>query len=162
MNIRLLVMRHGPAEPCGAGGDAARRLSPDGRERTRLATAALARILPVPGRIYTSPLPRARETAELLAAAFGTNAPVVTPLLAPGFERARIANELARAGIEPLAIVGHEPDLSAFVGWLIGGGARIRLGKGAACLLEFTPPDKATLWALHPLDAFAHLPRGRS
>ncbi|MGH8427128.1 MAG: SixA phosphatase family protein [Gammaproteobacteria bacterium] len=160
--MRLLVMRHGPAEPCGAEGDAARRLSPDGREHTRVAAAALARILPAPKRIYTSPLLRARETAELLAAAFGMDAPVATPLLAPGFERKRIANELARANVEPLAIVGHEPDLSAFVGWLIGGGARIRLGKGAACLLEFAPPDNATLWALYPLDAFAHLPLDRT
>lgn len=118
-------------------------------------------MLPAPGRIYTSPLVRARETADLLAAAFGAAAPVATPLLAPGFDRARLVEELGHAGPSSFAVVGHEPDLSEFVGWLIGegGGARVKLGKGAACLIGLERPGAAVLRALYPLDSLAHPPR---
>ncbi len=155
-------MRHGPAESSALAGDAARRLSADGRERTRLAAHTLARMLPAPGRIYTSPLVRARETADLLAAAFDVAVPLATPLLAPGFRRSRLADELRRAGPTSFIIVGHEPDLSGFVGWLIGGseGARLKVGKGAACLLTgLERPGATVLHALYPLDSLAHPPR---
>ncbi|MGH8225304.1 MAG: SixA phosphatase family protein [Gammaproteobacteria bacterium] len=153
----LLVMRHGPAESSAPAGDAARRLSAVGRERTRLAANALARMLPAPACIYTSPLARARETAELLAAAFGTATPLATPLLAPGFNRSRLADELARSEAPSFAIVGHEPDLSEFVGWLIGGsaGARVKFGKGSAGLIDLARPGAAVLHALYPLDSLA-------
>lgn len=150
-------MRHGPAESASSEGDAARRLSPSGRKRTRQAAHALARILPAPERIYTSPLIRARETAEILAKAFHAAPPLATPLLAPGFDRSSLAEELERAGAASLAVVGHEPDLSSFVGWLIGGegDAGIKLGKGAACLIALERPGAAVLHALYPLDSLA-------
>lgn len=156
---QLLVLRHGPAEPAGHGTDAARRLSAEGRRLTRSATGALARIVSQPERIYTSPLVRARETAEILAAAVGAAPPIATPLLAPGFQRRELARELARCGLERFAIVGHEPDLSGFIGWLLGGRheARVKLGKGAACLLDFAPAGEAQLLALYPLDTLVHL-----
>jgi phosphohistidine phosphatase len=155
----VLVMRHGPAEPAGHGKDADRRLTAEGRKRTRRAAAALAVIAPIPARIYTSPLVRARETAEILAAATGAASPLVTPLLAPGFARANLVRELVHARIEPLAIVGHEPDLSGFVGWLLGGRHEVRLkfGKGSACLVRFAEPGEAELLALYPLDALTRL-----
>lgn len=157
--LQVLVMRHGPAEPAGHGGDAGRRLSHEGRKRTRLAARALAAVAPIPARIYTSPLVRARETAEILAAATGAPVPVATPLLEPGFDRRELARELAHARIEPLAVVGHEPDLSGFVGWLLGGGhaVRLKLGKGSACLLRLADAGESELLALYPLDALARL-----
>ncbi|HEX5313794.1 MAG TPA: histidine phosphatase family protein [Gammaproteobacteria bacterium] len=157
--LRLLVMRHGPAEAAGPAGDAARALSVEGRERMRLGLAALARILPAPRRIYTSPLVRARQTAELLAAAFDADSPVVTPLLAPGFDRARLIGELARAALEPLAIVGHEPDLSGFVASALGASGSVEFDKGSACLLEMLDAHRAVLRALYPLEAMTRLAR---
>jgi len=157
---QLLVMRHGPAEaPDSHHDDAARRLTPVGRRLTHTACEVLARVVPQPARIYTSPLARARETAELLAQAMEVEAPVATPALAPGFDRVELARELASSRLQPLAVVGHEPDLSAFVGWLLGGDAlvRVEFDKGTACLTELARPGTAGLFALYPFRALCDL-----
>lgn len=145
-------MRHGPAEALSAehGRDADRRLTPQGYDQTEQACAALARLLPPLERIYTSPYLRACETAELLATALEVPAPTVTPLLAPGFDRARLAQMLAEDG-RPAVIVAHEPDLSEFIAWLSG--ARVEMDKGTACLTELAEPGTARLFALYPLNA---------
>ncbi len=150
MNGRLVIMRHGPAEALSAeqGSDAERRLTPEGRVQTAQTCAVLAQLLPSLEQIYTSPYVRAWETAELLAAALDAPAPMVTPLLAPGFEYARLARMLAADGEYPAAIVAHEPDLSEFIAWLSG--ARVAMGKGTACLTELAVPGTAQLFALYP------------
>lgn len=152
---QLLVVRHGPAEAARHGDDAARRLSAEGRRRMRAAAAALARLLPAPARIATSPLVRARETAEVLAVAWNAPAPVATPLLAPGFDAEALLRELRHGDPGLVAAVGHEPDLSEFVGWLLGGPHRVRvkLGKGSACLVDLADPGGCGLHALFPLAA---------
>ncbi len=154
-------MRHGPAEALGPFhvDDTKRRLTIEGRRRTRDACAVLARVAPKPARVYTSPLIRARETAGLLADATGAGEPVVTPLLAPGFDRLRLAQELVASRLQPLAVVGHEPDLSSLVGWLLGGDTppSVVFGKGTVCLTELTTPGRARLLAFYPLDALVRL-----
>jgi phosphohistidine phosphatase len=154
---RILVMRHGPAEALGLGheGDAARRLTPLGRERTEQACAVLSQVLPEFGRVYTSPFLRARETADMLAAALSLAAPQATPLLAPGFDRHALARMLAEGDGRPVAIVGHEPDLSAFVAWLSG--ARVVMDKGTACLLELAEPGTAQIHAVYPQEALLNM-----
>jgi phosphohistidine phosphatase len=149
-------MRHGPAEPAGLEGDAARRLTAEGREQVRRAAAALARIVPRTERIWSSPLVRARETAELLAEAFGASAPAATPLLAPGFDCFRLAAELAEAGTGPFALVAHAPDVAEFTEWLIGAGGPggIKFGSGAAAVVTLAPPGAGVLHALYPLETF--------
>jgi len=158
----LLIMRHGPAEAPGAGGDAVRVLSAAGRGQVRQAVDALSALLPVPRRIYSSPLVRARETAELLAGSFGVEQIDATPLLAPGVNFISLANELARTRGGLVAMVGHEPDLSGFISWQLGLGTRARvvIGKGSACLLELSQPGAAALRALYPLESFGRLNQG--
>lgn len=158
----LLIMRHGPAEAPGPGGDAARRLSVAGRSQVEQAATALADLLPSPRRIYSSPLVRARETAELLAGHFGVQRVDTTPLLAPGVNFVPLANELARTRGGLVAMVGHEPDLSGFMHWQLGLGtrARVDVGKGCACLLELARPGEAVLRALYPLETFGRPNQG--
>lgn len=146
---RILVMRHGPAEALGLAhsGDFDRRLTPAGRKRTEQACAVLAQLLPEIGRVYTSPYLRARETADLLAAALSLPSPEATPLLAPGFDRAALAGMLAEADGRATAVVGHEPDLSGFIAWMSG--ARVVMDKGTACLIELAQPGTAQLHALY-------------
>lgn len=152
MNERLLVMRHGPAEALAAhhAGDAERRLTGEGRERTARACEALARFLHPPDRIYSSPYQRACETAELLAEAFETPELAVTPLLKPGFDHEQLARMIAEPG-GTAAIVAHEPDLSEFLGWLSG--ARVAMDKGTVCVTELAAPGTAQLFAIYSLDA---------
>lgn len=158
--LRILVMRHGPAEALSTGhaGDADRRLTPEGRARTAQACEMLARLLPEFGSVYASPYLRARETAELLADALALPAPEITPLLAPGFDRAALAEMLAENDGPQVAIVGHEPDLSGFIGWLTG--ARVEMDKGTACFTELARPGNAQLFGLYPQRALNALGEG--
>lgn len=160
MSAYLVVMRHGPAEGLGPhhAGDAERRLTPEGRLRTQRACATLSRVVSRLDRVYTSPYLRARETAELLASSLGASGPTVTPLLAPGFERAGLAAMLAEGGEQAIGIVAHEPDLSGFVGWLSGG--RVAMGKGTACLTELAAPGTAQLFGVYSLEALNALHGG--
>jgi len=74
--MRLLVIRHAPAgdrEAWSAEGkdDRARPLTAAGRRKMREAANGLARLVPRPAALGTSPLVRARETARLAARALG-------------------------------------------------------------------------------------------
>jgi len=156
----LYLVRHAEAEPERPdGGDAARALSAAGAERFRAGVAGLARLGVRLDRIEHSPLLRAQETAELLL-----------PLLDDGGETA-VAPELARAsagallarigdaGGERVALVGHEPSLSALIatlvlGWELVGepqGEPFALDKGGVAWLAGDPrAGSMTLRALWP------------
>lgn len=138
--MRLLIIRHATALPRGTPGiaDDERPLTPRGEKRFARAARGLARILPRPRVVLTSPLPRARRTATLLASAWGRLSPKELPALAGGD-----FDGLARAlGEQPadalVAVVGHEPHLSSLLAQLLGGGRPERLvfRKGGAALLE--------------------------
>src|SRR5712691_2564228 len=72
-SMRLLFIRHAIAVPRGTPGipDDERPLTPDGEKRFRKAARGLARIAAPPEILLTSPLPRARKTAEIAAQAWG-------------------------------------------------------------------------------------------
>lgn len=144
--MQLLVVRHalaGDKDAWIAEGrdDALRPLTKEGRRRMRHGARGLRALVPEVPLLATSPLLRARETAAILSAAYdGAPTTTETPVLQP---TARLPEFLTWAephGELPLiAIVGHEPHLSALVSWLMTGRTRpvVRLKKGAACLLDF-------------------------
>src|SRR5438093_11957208 len=121
----LYVIRHAEALALGQAGvadDAHRPLSEGGKsECGRLAEALLRRGVR-PGRVVTSPLLRARQTADELLAHWPEPRPglVVCDHLAPGRKRGKLTKFLRQLGDESLAVVGHEPDLSLYVAWLVG------------------------------------------
>ena len=68
----LLIIRHGIAEARSSGGDDdSRRLTDDGRKKMRRGAKGLIRLLPELEALVSSPLVRARETAEIVAEAYG-------------------------------------------------------------------------------------------
>ena len=150
----LLIVRHAPAEDSSARGDRGRALSVVGRSEMAAAIAGLARLIEAPQLIASSPLTRAVQTADLLAERFPAAERASLDELAPGFDRAALAAWLDAVAARRIALVGHEPDLSGLVGWLIGGAnpARIRLRKGAVIALTLdgaAGPRAAELdWAL--------------
>ena len=76
--MTLYVLRHGLAEdqPPPGGDDGARRLTARGREKVREAAAGMRALGLKFDAILASPLPRAAETAELVAAVYsGVPAP---------------------------------------------------------------------------------------
>lgn len=113
--MKLLLIRHGEAVDAGPDlTDRDRWLTARGRAETAISGAHLRKN--PPRAIVTSPLVRAVQTAELVAALAPPDGPVtVLPSLATG-NVASISRYIeASGGHGPLALVGHEPTLSELV-----------------------------------------------
>jgi phosphohistidine phosphatase len=138
--MRLLIVRHAIAIPHGTPGveEDARPLTARGIRRFRVAAAGLARICPRPDVLLTSPLVRARQTAEIAAAAWGRVKLTEEPALAGGgFEE--IASAVEKHGRKALvATFGHEPDVSSVLAHILGTGEseRLTFRKGGAALVD--------------------------
>jgi phosphohistidine phosphatase len=113
--------------------DELRQLSAEGRKQADALAARLAASAEPPVAVVTSPLMRARQTADLVAAATGAEVQV-DEALSPGATADGLRSALA--GMQgPVAAVGHQPDCSqiAFAvtgrdpGFLPGGMAAIEL-----------------------------------
>ena len=136
----LLLVRHEEAHPAGEGGDALRALTPTGRSRMHAQAATLFEHLPGLDRVYTSPLVRAVQTAEILVAAFDWHTPVIahrTVLDPPSLARLADLLRTPPSPIGVVAMVGHEPTLSSFTAHLLGADFR-GFRTGQALLLEAT------------------------
>ena len=148
----IVFFRHGRAvSKEEAGSDEARWLT----DRGRCEVEAVARLLPVkPPVVYTSPLRRARETAEIIARIHGSRVEVVEAL-APGADLGVLKQLKLEDGV---VLVGHNPDFEEMVEALTGG--RLKLSAGAAAgvevdenlaegrLIFLVPPSVAT--RVHP------------
>jgi phosphohistidine phosphatase len=116
--VRVHVCRHATAAP--GSPDAERPLTPEGRRRAGAMGIELATVRPRPTLVLTSPVRRARETAEAIGAALGVE-PRVEPGLAPGATANRlIAAVLAEPGHAAVVTVGHQPDCSEILMALTG------------------------------------------
>lgn len=139
--MKILLIRHAAAEdPTREKPDAARRLTDSGRETMRRAAEKLGRFAPRVDLLATSPYTRARETAEIVAPVLGARVIAVQPLLVPPSDTQRLFEWLQTQSADlTVALVGHEPLLSAFASMLVGGSAdaSLILEKGACCLIEF-------------------------
>lgn len=121
----LYVIRHADALALGERNitqDADRPLSGKGEKQA----TALARGLQGHGvkldLVLTSPLLRARQTAEGMLRHWSSPAPELKTCaeLAPGVKPRALARVLNNLREESVALVGHQPDLSAWTAWLIG------------------------------------------
>lgn len=147
-DIQLYLIRHGVAGARGEAypDDTKRPLTPQGVSQLRRAAKGLDALGVEFDEILTSPLVRARQTAEVIAQALAPRTPV-TPLdaLAPGVAPAAVVSALAdHARHRSIALVGHEPGLGELAARLIGTRAPIPFKKGAVCRidLEALPPAR--------------------
>jgi len=151
--MELILLRHGKAEDFHKDGDAARALVDKGRTQARKAGKLLLRSKWRPEIVLTSPLVRARQTADEFCEAAELPGAVIQGWLACGMDPERALNELAGFGeFQRVAIVGHEPDFSNLVEWLLGiSGGAVMVKKGALVCLTVHPPARhATLRFLIP------------
>ena len=157
--MQIYVIRHAEAQQLGQKNefsDEKRSLTSEGRDRMRDGAKGLDKLGVEPDLILTSPLARALETAEIVAAALGVSKKeiVQTDNLKPGASAEELFAEVKRrTGIESLALVGHEPDLSGIISKLLRvGGIPIDLKKGAVCCVSVTETVPALrgslLWLL--------------
>ncbi len=138
MNVGFF--RHGPAVARGTEGVAEgdRPLTPEGRKKTVQAAKGL-RVLDLGiDAIFTSPLPRARQTAEIVAGVLQLPAPTVLDGLSPGSSPRRLLAGLKDLEAETPLLVGHEPLLSSAVMLAICGApaGSLELKKAGLAVVE--------------------------
>jgi phosphohistidine phosphatase len=112
----LFLVRH--AHAAGGDPDEARPLSERGRAEARALAALLSAHPTPPVTVVTSPLLRARQTAEEIAAATGAELSV-DERLAPG-TTVDLLRDVAGDAAFPLAAVCHQPDCSEIARALTG------------------------------------------
>jgi phosphohistidine phosphatase len=138
--MRLFIVRHAIAVPHGTKGieETLRPLTPRGIERFESAAAGLARAFPRPDALLTSPWKRARQTAEILAAAWGRLELKDTPALTGGNVDALARVLRAYPKDASVALVGHEPWLSELLARLLGSSEdeRFQFKKGGVAVVD--------------------------
>ncbi len=155
--MKLLLIRHAAAVPGGTPGvpDGERQLTADGEAEFRSAAGGLAWIVDPPDVLLSSPLARARATAGIAARTFGRLEPRIEPALAHGTLETILAALASHGSTATMALVGHEPLLSALLAWLLGVSDSDRLGfeKGGPALVDL-PDGLASagrlVWFLDP------------
>lgn len=159
----IYLLRHGIAaerSPARFPDDDLRPLNARGREQVRKIARAMQRLELGIDLILSSPLLRARQTAEAAAKGLDLKDRVqIEELLAPGGDFAELVSAIAELHPMPanLLLVGHEPHLSGLLSFLSSGRPNLRaeLKKGGLARLavrgkiSFEP--RATLkWLLPP------------
>jgi phosphohistidine phosphatase len=148
--MQLYIMRHGPAEDAAATGrDADRALTSSGRDRVRSVAKLLGEQEELPLRILSSPLLRAEQTAEIVAAtakAKGWSSSVEkVPELSPEGKNVELIQKLLQAEATSAMVVGHEPDLSGLVLHLLTTPAPLPMDKATVVALEVRGDGPASL-----------------
>ena len=115
--MRLYLVRHAKAEQ--GEPDELRRLTPEGLAAARDLGRRLADEGVAPDAVLTSPLLRARQTADEIARATGSEAEPVE-LLRPGATAKDVTDAVAGRG-ETVVVVGHQPDCGRIAAELTGG-----------------------------------------
>jgi phosphohistidine phosphatase len=165
--VNCYFLRHGIAvEPDEwTGRDFDRPLTHDGIERMKFEARAIAALSLQLGVIVTSPLLRARQTAEIVADRLKLRDEIVEDKrLANGFDARRLSEILGEHDkAEAIMLVGHEPTMSATIG-RITGDANLELKKGALAgvALSDASATRGTLISLIPPKVLTQLGKGRN
>ncbi len=135
--MKLLFLRHGIAEDVtGTTRDFDRALTKEGRDQLNQIARGLQRLGVKPGIILTSPLTRARQTAEIVAPILQVPVEIVDELQT-GCTLEDVTKLLGRYSHDTVMLVGHEPDFSAAAARLMNADQRnMLLKKGGLIRVE--------------------------
>lgn len=146
--MELILMRHALAEERSARwpDDTQRPLSKEGEKKHRAVSEALLSFGLRFDEIVSSPLIRARQTADITARVFGWNGTIQeSDALGGGFDVPAVLRMLETydAGARVLG-VGHEPDFSELAATLLhaSGDVEIAFKKSAVMGLELPSPPR--------------------
>jgi len=153
-SMKCIFLRHGIAadRETWNGRDEDRPLTDEGVDRMRREAKALSDNLTDIDVVVTSPLLRARQTAEILAKALHLSKQVVEDEQVVDLNAQALAHILEEHhSAESIVLVGHEPSMSETIGELVGG--RIELKKGGIACVDL--PDRSVMhgtleWLLTP------------
>ncbi len=116
----LYFLRHADAEDL-AKSDHERKLTPKGLEQSEKTGKFCVRNGLIPEVVLTSPVVRAQQTAEIVAAKFGEVQLIRCPWLACGMSLEICLSELeVFSKFSQILLVGHEPDFGCAIASLIG------------------------------------------
>jgi phosphohistidine phosphatase len=138
----LYLIRHADAKPLGEDNvheDAERALTETGHAQAKAVGAAFQKLGKKINAVVTSPLLRARQTAEGVIGELDKPAPELLTCeeLAPGGRRRKLSRFLRDQGSEVIVLVGHQPDLNHYAAWLIGSKkAQIDLEKAGVAYIR--------------------------
>lgn len=139
MNIYLV--RHGDAVPEeDAGSDRDRWLSPKGREAARILGKLLREQGVEPDAILCSPLPRAVQTAELIAQVIDYLGVISSRRCFEPAAQPRVGVTEVMAAGGSVIVVGHEPSISALGAQLVGLPAFPQFRTAQCCALDNGKP----------------------
>ena len=156
--VDLYVLRHAIAADHGLyATDAERPLTEEGIARLHQTIAAWPTLGVEVDLIVSSPYVRARQTAEIAGKALGVDVHI-DEALACGARPSEILAAVTQRAQAPgrAMVVGHEPDLGAFVAWLTAGGARgsvcmKKAGLAKVIVSDWREPPYAQLqWLMWP------------
>lgn len=137
--MHVYFVRHGIAEARMQDGsdDPTRALTEQGAFRVKQIAKWLRRMGVEIDLVVSSPLVRARQTAQILHDRLLVGERLlVDERLSLAFDAERLAAIIReRSGAGSLMLVGHEPSLSMVVGEITGG-SRLNLRKGGIALVE--------------------------
>jgi phosphohistidine phosphatase len=156
--LELYLIRHGVAAERGEEypDDSKRPLTSDGIAGLKKEAKGLDALDVTFDQIITSPLVRARQTADIFAEFMSSKASVASSdALAPAGSPAAVIQELGKYMKKArIALVGHEPNLGELAGRLIGARAPLPFKKGGICRIDFDvfpPKGKGQLrWLVTP------------
>ncbi len=153
--MELVFLRHGVAADREEwkGDEADRPLTAEGADRTKDVVRGLRTLKVRPDVILSSPLLRARETAEIAKKGLITDAKVeladeLTPAASPDW----LIGRLADLADKPVVLcVGHEPHISTTISAMVSGktAAAFEVKKAGACCIRFTGAPKTGAGAHH-------------
>jgi len=139
--MEIWILRHAKAEDGGpTTPDEERELTDGGHETIRSVARAVARLEPKLDAIFTSPLVRARQTAEPVARALSMEDKLIeSDALVPDADPKAILREIGRRGLSRAMVVGHMPHLGRLLGYLLTGrpDSSIDLKKAALARIQF-------------------------
>lgn len=137
--VIVVFFRHGEAEDVSSSGDdAARKLTEKGGKRTRRMGKMITKLIPAKCRlqIWSSPLVRATETAEILSERWGVKIKIHQAVGSGDFEALKPSLALCQKE-DCVIIVGHQPFLSEWTNHLTG--VNLNFRKSAAAALRYEP-----------------------
>lgn len=102
-----------------------------------------------PALLLSSPLPRALQTAEVVAKCLGLDVREERAL-GQGFNAAKLRALIERAKGEDMMIVGHEPDFSRAIEALTGGKVKLAKGGIARVDLDSGAENGRLIWLIPP------------
>ena len=158
--MNLYLMRHADAGVPRENPvlDAKRGLVKEGKQQCMLMAGVLTGLKAQIDVIISSPLKRARQSAQFVATEIGFEQPILaSPALAPEADFAAfqqlISEHSAREGV---LVVGHNPNLHQFIARLISGnghpagGGTIRLRKGSIARIDLAKRPAQLQWLIDP------------